>query len=370
MKRYYLGLNAGGPGIKECLFTHGSARNEREFSDFLAKKYQGTPMLCKNGRSALTIALKSYFNGGDKIIIAGFTCYAVYEAVQKAGMTPVFADINKKDLNFDVRTLEDLLDTTTGQGARGIIIQNTLGNPVEIDKIQKFARKHNLLIIEDLAHSAGVKYFGGMEVGTVGAAAVLSFGKDKSINAITGGAVILRAPVKHEIPAPFKIPRISDVLRARFYPLFCGMCRGLNSVHLGGILMRFFLRTHLVERSADSKLDIKRRPPKFITKIALSQFKNFHHRGQGRIRDFYFVRDREKVLAELKKAGYFFDSFWYEKPVSPVRYYKEVKFPEKKCPEAVAISKEIINVPRYYSTKELEKAMKIIKPYLIQEDAK
>ena len=128
------------------------------------------------------------------------------------------------------------------------------------------------------------------------------------------------------------------------------------------------LRIHLVERSADSKLDIRRRPPKFVTKIALLEFKKFHHRGQGRIRDFYFVHDREKVLAELKKSGYFFDSFWYEKPVSPVRYYKEVKFPERKCPVAVTVSKEIINLPRYYSTKELSRAMEIIKPYLVEEE--
>lgn len=367
MKRYYLGLNAGGPKIRECLWGHGSAKTVRELSELLAKRYQGTPMLTKNGRSALAIALKSYFDGGDKIIIAGFTCYAVYDAVKEAGMTPVFADINKKDLNFDIDTLEGLIESSTGRGAKGIVIQNTLGNPVDIVKISSFAKKHGLTIIEDLAHSAGVKYFDGTEVGTVGAATALSFGKDKSINAITGGAVVLRAPIKHEIEAPFKNPRLSDVLRARFYPLFTGMSRGLNSIHLGGVIMKCFLAIRFVERSADSELDLKRRPPKFVTKIALKQIKDFHHRGQGVIRDFYLVKDRDEVLKKLRVAGYFFDSFWYEKPVSPSRYYKEVKFPEQKCPVAVEVSKEIINFPRYYSAKELEPALKIIKPYLIKE---
>ncbi len=367
MKRYYLGLNAGGPKILKCLFGHGNAKDFRKLSEVLAERYQGTPMLCKNGRSALCLALKSYFNGGDKIIISGFTCYAVYEAVVKAGMTPVFADITKKDLNFDFEALEGLLKSTTGHGAKGIIIQNTLGNPIDIKKIQKIAKEHDLSIIEDLAHSAGAKYFGGSEVGTVGIATALSFSRDKSINAITGGAVVLRAPVKHEVQAPSVSPQISEVLRARFYPLFCGISRGLNSVHLGGVMMRFFLRVHLVERSADSRLDIKRRPPKFVAKIALEQISKFHHRGQGTIRDFYLVRDRDEVLKKLRRAGYFFDSFWYEKPVSPARYYKKVQFPEKKCPVAIEISEKIINFPKYYSKKDLGPALKIIEPYLERE---
>lgn len=367
MKRYYLGLNAGGPRVSECLFSHGSTKAVRALSELLAKRYQGTPMLCKNGRSALTLALKAYLNGGDKIIINGFTCYAVYEAVKKAGMTPIFADINKKSLNFDVRTLEGLLNSTTGRAAKGIVIQNTLGNPVEIDKIVKFAKKHNLIIIEDLAHSAGMKYFDGTEVGTVGAATALSFSRDKAINSIVGGAVVLRTPVKQEIQAPFLAPHFSEILRARFYPLLCAICRGLNSVHLGGVLMRFFLKMHWVERSADSKVDTKRRPPKFAAKIALKEIKKFHHRGQGAIRDFYLVRDRDEVLKKLRAAGYFFDSFWYEKPVSPARYYKEVYFPEQKCPVAVEVAEQVINFPKYYSKEELKPALRIIKPYLIKE---
>ena len=140
MKRYYLGLNAGGPGIKECLFGRGNARDVRDLSELIAKRYGGTPMLTKNGRSALCLALKAYFDGGDKIIISGFTCYAVYEAVVEAGMTPIFADINKNDLNFDIDTLETLINTTTGRGAKGLIVQNTLGNPVDIQKISNLLK--------------------------------------------------------------------------------------------------------------------------------------------------------------------------------------------------------------------------------------
>ena len=368
-RKYYLGLNANGPKVSEMLFSHGSRKDVEKLGELLAKKYQGAPILTKNGRSALTMALISYFEPGDKIIVNGFTCHAVYEAIKEAKMTPVFADISDKDLNFNVKTLEKLYENTSDTSAtdapRGIIVQNSLGNTTNMEALEKFAKKHDLTIIEDLAHSAGAKYPDGRECGTVGAATVLSFGKDKSINTITGGALILRDPVKYGVEAPFKSPKLSEVLRARFYPLFCSVCRGLNYIHLGGVLMRFLIFTHQVEKSADSKLDLTRRPPKFVAKLAARQTKSLSSRKNPSFRDFYLVKDREGLLLKLKKAGYFFDSFWYEKPVSPVRYYKAVHFPEKDCPEAVRITGQIINFPTYYKKQELDRAREIIKPYLI-----
>ena len=369
-KRFYLGLNAGGPKISEMLFTHGNSQNVRELNEYLAGKYQGAPILCKNGRSALAIALKAYFDPGDKIIVNGFTCYAVYEAIKAAEMVPVFMDIDPKNLNFSTEILENFWkkmrkERLSTAKIKGIIVQNTLGNPVEIDKIEDFADKHGLVIIEDLAHSAGVKYNLKKEAGTVGAATVLSFGKDKSINTISGGAAILRAPQKHGVLAPTKLPRFSDVLRARFYPLLCGISKGLNHVHLGGALMYFFMTVHWVEKSADNKLSLNRRMPKFEAKLALKQLKQLHHRGEPPLRKFYLVKNRAEVLEKLKESGYFFGSFWYEKPVSPLRYYKKVEFPEKDCPNAVKVAEEIINLPTYYSDTELKKARKIIEPYLV-----
>lgn len=356
-RRYYLGLNAGGPGGFKCLFTHGRKKDLNILTWILGERYQGRAILTKNGRSALTLALKSYFDKGDKIIVNGFTCFAVYEAVLKAGMKPVFADINEKDLNFDTKTLKKALE----KGVKGVIVQNSLGNPVDIKSIENFCKKNKLVIIEDLAHLVGGEYPDGREIGTVGAATAFSFGKDKAINTISGGALVLRAPVKHEIKAPFKIPRFSDYLRARFYGVFCGMCRGLNKIHLGGPLMRCFIKIHWVEKSADSKLDITRRLAKFQARMAIKQFEQ----PKSNKREFCLVKDQKEVLNKLKKSKYFFDSFWYEKPVSPERYYQKVHFPEDQCPVAVKVCGEIINLPTYYDEASLAPAKKIIKPYLV-----
>ncbi len=368
-KHYFLGLAAGRKGAFKQLFTHGSWRDLMALEMYLQEKYEGEAMLCKNGRSALALALKAYFDKGDAVIINGFTCYAVYEAVKAAGLVPIWADIDRYTLNFSTDIIEDIFRTgPADKNPVGIIIQNTLGNPVDMEAIEKIADKYDLAIIEDLAHSAGVKYPDGREAGTVGSAAVLSFGKDKSIDTITGGAVIFRDPKLHGIKAPKQAPRISDTLRARWYPMFGAICRGLSYVKLGGILMRGLVAIHFVEKSADNKLDLARRPAKFEAKLALEQLKHLKPSGEPPLREFYLVRNRAEVLEKLRKAGYYFDGLWYEKPVSPERYYKKVHFPELDCPTAVEVSERIINVPNYYNKKDLAPAMKIIEEYLEADD--
>ena len=359
-KHYFLGLAANKKEAFKHLFTHGSKQDLAKLKGFLSEKYEGEAVLAKNGRSALALALKAYFDKGDKVLVNGFTCFAVYEAVRAAELEPVFVDINRADLNFDEKTLRAAMEP----GVKGVIVQNSLGNPVEMTKIEKFTKENELLIIEDLAHCVGVKYKDGREAGTVGVATALSFGKDKSIDTISGGAVIFRAPKKHEVKMPSKSPRKADNFRARMYPMFGRMCRRLTRVHLGGVMMKFLLKTHQVERSADNKLDLERGIAKFEAKLALEQLQQLKKSGEPPIREFFLVKNRNEVLQKLKVAGYYFDGFWYEKPVSPNRYYKKVHFPEDKCPVAVEVSEKIINFPTYYNKSELDAACKIVKEYL------
>ena len=387
-RHYFLGLGAGRKiGACRQLFTIGRKRDLKVLEVALSERYSGTAVLCKNGRSGLALALKAFFQRGDGIIINGFTCYAVVEAVREAGCVPVYADISREDLNFDIDALKKIID----KNVKGIIVQNTLGNPVDIKAIERFAKEHDLLIIEDLAHCAGAHYVDGREAGTVGVATALSFGKDKSIDTTSGGAVILRdaeivqsralrsAAARELAPSArgdgpdgrgprldnFASPRLCASLRARWYPTLAGWCRGLAGVHLCGALMRLFVKLHFVEKSADNKLDLTRRCTKWQAKLALKQINDLKKSGEGVIREFYLVNDRDKCLKELKKAGYHFDGFWYEKPISPERYYDKVHFPEKECPVATEVASEIINVPTYYKKSELALAYKIIEKYLI-----
>lgn len=342
------------------LFARGRAEDSEVLRAELAKKYGARPdnvALYHSGRSALAVALTAVGQKGNKVIIPGLTCIAVVRAVKAAGMEPVFADITRGNLEYDYKKLDNIAKVCYN----GIIVvQNTLGRPWHVSKIKEIAKKHHLVIVEDLAHSAGRFYPDGREIGTVGQAVALSFGKGKAIDTINGGAVVLRNGQEARVPE--KLPVLSERLRDRWYPVLAGICRWTWRIGLGKGLMTVFVKLGFVQRSADTGLNTNVRLADWQARLALRQLGAL---PKEPLREFSLVDERPKLLAELDKAGYNFHEIWYDTPVSPARYSKEADFPAAEYPETVWIAERIINLPTWYPEEKMEKAREIIAKYEI-----
>ncbi len=370
MKKHYFLGTAARFTKKDRVFMrrgHGKHQDLTNLYNFLHDEYNGGQVIVTiNGRSAITAGLKYYLQDylgikEGEVIINGFTCYAVVQGVKAAGFTPIFADINKKTLNFTLETLTKALTPKT----RALIVQNTLGNMVNIQEIKNFCKKHGLVLIEDLAHCTGRLYTNGKEAGKVGDLTVFSFGKEKTIDVVSGGAVVFRDSKFPPVLTPQKQLSSWEKFQIRMYPTIGNIYRILSYIKLNSLFMGLMLKLKWVVKSADAKIDYKNKTlSNFQAKMALVQLKNRQKNNHAPIREFYLVKERDTVLQKLKKAGYFFDGFWYERPVSPERYYKKVHFPEEKCPIAVEVSQKIINFPTHYKKNELELARHIIKDYL------
>lgn len=345
------------------LFTRGRKKDSESLKSYLAGIYKTevkNVMLTANGRSALCLGIKSLIPENSEIVLNGFTCRAVLVAIREANCTPIFADIEKKTLNYTPETLEQLLKTH--KNIKAFIIQNTLGNVVDIKKFEKIAKENNLAIIEDLAHCTGQRYSDGRLAGSVGDITALSFGKGKTLDTVTGGALVLRKPAENPQKPPRKHPKFSQNYRARKYPLFGIFIRASFRLHLNKILTGGLLKLHLIERSADAPLDLIHRPAHWQAKLTLEQLEKMPKNPEP-IRKFHLVNNREELLEKLKKNGYNFDEIWYDVPVSPARYYKNSGFDEKSCPIATEVAKEIINLPSWVEKSKLKQAEKIIKEY-------
>ena len=70
--------------------------------------------------------------------------------------------------------------------SKAVMIQHTFGLPADIETIQKICDKHNLILIDDCAHSLGGECR-GRRIGTFGKAAFFSFSRDKIISCVYGG---------------------------------------------------------------------------------------------------------------------------------------------------------------------------------------
>ncbi len=373
------------------LFAWGGQKDSDRLRAALGKRYhvpKTQVALYHTGRSALAAALLAVApEGGKNVIIPGLTCIAVVRAVKAAGCRPVFVDIRREDLAYNYEKLEQTLTDLasaaktakklerTGKNATKttlsidkndkvcyngsiILVQNTLGISWNVKKIEKIAQKHHALIVEDLAHCAGRFYDDGREVGTVGAAAALSFGKGKAIDTISGGALILRDGTMP--PLPTRKPTLRDRLRDRWYPVFGSIARACWRIGIGKFLMGALVKIHFVQRSADAELNLDHRLTHWQAKLALDQLK---HLPQTPLRDYRLVSRRNDLLQQLAQNGYYFNEIWYDTPVSPARYQAEVNFPATTCSETVKIAREIINFPTWYPAAKLTQAYEIVKEY-------
>ncbi len=151
---------------------------EKQYARWQGSKFA---ISTSSGTSALHVALAALGIGpGDEVIVPSYTFIATSFAVVQAGAIPRFADVNLDDHCISVESAEKLLTGRT----KAIMPVHLYGNVCDMDKINAFAKKHNLFVIEDNAEAFGGQYK-GKKTGTLGHIAGLSFCQNKTFT--TGG---------------------------------------------------------------------------------------------------------------------------------------------------------------------------------------
>lgn len=109
------------------------------------------------GRVALFALLRAAgIKPGDEVIIPGFTCVVVPNAIIYAGATPVYADIQRTSLN---PSFDDIRAAVT-PNTRVIVLQNTFGLSSDLEAITSWAKTTGILTFEDCTHGFGGFYHG------------------------------------------------------------------------------------------------------------------------------------------------------------------------------------------------------------------
>lgn len=139
-----------------------------------------------NCTAGLHLALLALGIGkGDEVIVSDYTYPATGHSVLYTGAKPIFCDVNLDTFNMNHKELPKLITKKT----KAIIVVHTFGNPANINEISKFAKTHNLKLVEDCACSLG-STFRGKHTGTFGDIASISFHARKGITTGEGGAII------------------------------------------------------------------------------------------------------------------------------------------------------------------------------------
>ncbi len=157
------------------------------------------------GTAALIAAMYGVDVGpGDEVIIPAHTFVATAAAVIAAGGVPVLAEIDAS-LNLDPDDFEEKITPYT----RAVIPVHMRGVPARMDEILAVARKHEIVVVEDVAQSNGGSYK-GKPLGSLGQVGCFSFQQYKIITSGEGGMVVTndelifdRARMQHDAAARF-----------------------------------------------------------------------------------------------------------------------------------------------------------------------
>jgi perosamine synthetase len=175
--------------LKGPILVHGprAVAFEKAFA-----AWTGAPHAVSTSSCTAALHLVYFYLGlgaGDEVIVPAQTHAATAHAVELTGARPVFVDAERRTGNIDIAQIEAALTPHT----RALSLVHYLGLPVDMDRINAIARKHDLFVVEDCALSLGSRYR-GIHTGLLGDAGCFSFYPVKHITTAEGGMITTKRP--------------------------------------------------------------------------------------------------------------------------------------------------------------------------------
>jgi len=155
---------------------------EKETAKFLGVKHG---ILTTSGSSAGLLALSALeLPKGSEVIIPSVTFPTIFNIIIQCGLTPVVVDSKVGTYNLD----PDELEAAISEKTKAIIVVHALGNPVDMVKVMKIAKKHNLFVIEDNCDGWGTT-LNKKAIGSFGDISFTSFHAAHIVSTGVGGGV-------------------------------------------------------------------------------------------------------------------------------------------------------------------------------------
>lgn len=144
--------------------------------------------LFANGTLALSTAIRALGLRGE-VITTPYSFVATTHALVRAGLEPVFVDIDPVSLNLDPARIEEAITPRTS----GILPVHCYGMPCDVEAIGQISAARGLRVLYDAAHAFGVRTV-GTNLLESGDCSALSFHATKVFNTGEGGAVVTADP--------------------------------------------------------------------------------------------------------------------------------------------------------------------------------
>lgn len=328
---------------------------EKKFSEYVGSKYA---VAVSNGTAALHIAcLAAGLEYGDEGITTPITFAASANCILYCGAKPVFSDVNINNYNIDENEIEKNITEKT----KVIIPVDFTGQSCNIDKIMEIANKHNLIVIQDAAHSIGTMYK-DRKVGSIAHMTTFSLHPVKTITSGEGGVITTNSEELYKKLKLFRthgITKEKESMINKNYPSWYYEQIGL------GYNYRITDLQCALGISQLNKIDIFINKRKRLVRLYNELLKDIdgiilqkEELYSDTSKHLYILRiDLEKVNVDRDTI---FDALIAENigvnlhyiPVYKHPYYKEIGYKDNMCKNAEQLYKSIITLPLHVNMNE------------------
>ena len=343
-----------GPKIEEA---------EKKLCDITGAKHA---VLIANGTAALhAMIFAAGIGPGDEVITTPLTFAASANCALYCGARPVFADINPETYNIDPQSIEEKITDKT----KAVVAVDFTGQAVEADKIRAICDKHNLIFIEDAAHSLGTKYNGKL-VGSIADMTEFSFHPVKTCTAGEGGAITTNNDELYKRLVLFRTHGITRAQELMDKPAEGGwyyqqidlgynyrmtdMQAALLSSQLDKLEMFGKRRKELVRRYDEAFSAM----PEIVVQKEIPESDTVRHLYIIQLNLDMLTCSRREIFEALQAEGVGVNVHYI--PVYSFPYYQKLGYRMGECPKAEHLYERIISIPLYYSLTDAEQD-KVIK---------
>ncbi len=314
---------------------------EERLSDYVGRQFA---IGVSSGTDALYLILKALeIPSRSKVVVPSFTFIATAEVVVRAGLEPVFVDIDPNTLNLSVEKVRKLLEEV--EGIRAVIAVSLFGVPAELEELEELCRAYGVYLIEDACQSLGSR-LRGRPSGSFGVASATSFFPAKPLGAAGDGGMVFTD--EEELAEKIRAMRVHGQVR-RYFHLYQGINGRLDELQAAVLLvkLKYFeeeleLRRRVAERYRRLLEGVRSLKFQKVPEGCLPSWAQFTVR----------VENRDALVEHLEKRG-IPTAIYYPRPLHLQPVFSGLGYGEGDLPETERASKEVLSLPMHpYLTEE------------------
>ncbi|MBM15562.1 MAG: glutamine--scyllo-inositol aminotransferase [Nitrospina sp.] len=303
-----------------------------------------------SGTAALNLALSLFDIKNKEVILPSLSFVSTAHCIIENKGIPVFVDVEPETLCIDPKKIISAVTKKT----RIILPVHFGGMPCNLNEIQKIAKKYNLDIVEDAAHSAGSMYHNN-KIGTHGQAVCFSFHPVKNLGMPTGGLISINSS---------KYKKFKKLLMERRW---CGITNRKGSNYdvkeMGwNYYMNEFSAAIGIEqlKKLDNSNSIRKRIGKKFNEKINVEIKMPYNEDCSYHLYWILVKNREKFREKLSENG--IETGTHYKPIHLMSMYKK----NQRLPITEKVGKQIVTLPIHpnLSKKDIDKIIRLVNKFI------